>query len=156
MMTQPLNMTNKQVTKKEFHSELIDYLIYCPRDEREVVMKFLKKLYSINMHTLFMGDAVDVVRDSIDITDNNVDNVNLVNFLMTSQIRIRVRFGDINNLVGDHLKILGEMMLSVGVHTSDTTPRNGSTILNYIMLIRIYLDLDLFAIIEDRTRDDSL
>ena len=145
---------NKKFTKEEFHNELVDYLQYCPTEERKAVMKFLKILYSINIHTLFTGDVIDLLTDNIDITNDDIDNVSLVNFLMTSQTRIRHKFSDMDNIMDNHILILAKMVSSVW--STKVTSKYDTVMLKYIMLLRIYLDLKLINTIREHDRDNRV
>ena len=156
MSETPPNLTNEPFTKERFHNVLIDYLVYCPTEEKEYVMEFLRDLYSINMHTLFKGDAIDELTDKIDITTGTISSSCLVNFLITTRTRTDCTFSDMSDLIDSHLVTLTEMISSTGVHKTDTTLNDNSPMLKYIMLIRIYLDLNLIYTIKEKSSDNRI
>ena len=150
------NPANKKFNKKGFHKELVDYLQYCPTPEKESAIRFLEEIYSINIHTLCTGDAIDIIVDSIDISDDDIDKASLVNFLITTQIRTSQMFNDIDRVMDDHLSALTNMVSGIG-HFNDSSERIAdSIILKYVILLRIYLDLNLIALAQDSYYDNGI
>ena len=156
MSKTPPNLTNESFTKERFHNVLIDYLAYCPTKERDAVIEFLLSIYSINIHTIFKGDAIDELNDAIDITTGTSGSSCLVNFLITTRTRADRMFSDMSDLIDSHLVTLAEMISSTGVHKTDTTLNDNSPILKYIILIRIYLDLNLIYTIKEKSSDNRI
>ena len=151
-----LDPTNKHFTKEKFHKELIDYLRNCPTPEKESALQFLKNIYSINIHTLCTGDALDIITDSIDIGDGDMNKASLLNFPITSQIRMSHVFCDLDSVMDNHLAALVDMVSDIGVLNNGSNRIADSKLLKYIVLLRIYLDLKLMILVEETYYDDSI
>ena len=151
-----LNPTNKQFTKEKFHKELINYLRNCPTPEKKSALQFLKNIYSINIYTLCTGDAIDFISDNIDIGDGDVNKASLMNFLITSQIRMNHVFSDLDSVMDNHLATLVDMISDIGVLNNSSDRIADSKLLKYIVLLRIYLDLNLMVLVEETYYDNSI